>query len=245
MTFDALGLIARLVLGPVLLVQGLYIRKVALILPEAAGPRSGYCGTGKPVRILVLGDSAAAGVGVETQDEGICGQLAAALSDDFEVHWRIIAKTGATTASTLATVEAAADDHFDVIVISLGVNDITRDVGLSTWIDQQLRLQALLSARYGAKQIFVSGMPPVSHFPLLPQPLRWFLGRTAKRFDKALQQLVLGKSGCVFVPLDFTQDQTLMSRDGFHPGPEIYCLWASFIAGHIRASDHFGIQEVT
>ncbi len=51
-------------LAPLLLWQGRHVRRVTPRLPEAAGPRAGTTGHGPPLRLLVLGDSAAAGVGV-------------------------------------------------------------------------------------------------------------------------------------------------------------------------------------
>ena len=52
-------------------------------------------------------------------------------------------------------------EPFDVIAISLGVNDVTRGVDLTTWLSQQEQLLALLTSKFGAKTIFVSGMPPM------------------------------------------------------------------------------------
>ena len=49
-----------LALSPLLLMQGLYVRKVTPRLPEAAGARVGEAGTGPALRLMILGDSAAA-----------------------------------------------------------------------------------------------------------------------------------------------------------------------------------------
>ncbi|KAB0649370.1 SGNH/GDSL hydrolase family protein, partial [Burkholderia diffusa] len=56
--------LATAALGPLLLMQGRRVRRVTPRLAEAAGPRDGTAGDGPPLRVLVLGDSAAAGVGV-------------------------------------------------------------------------------------------------------------------------------------------------------------------------------------
>jgi hypothetical protein len=44
--------------------------------------------------LLVVGDSAAAGVGAATQDEALSGQLAVALAPTFRLHWKLLAFTG-------------------------------------------------------------------------------------------------------------------------------------------------------
>src|SRR3712207_5729388 len=70
-------------LAPVLLRQGARVRRTTPVLPEAAGDRSGREGaTGgqAPLRLLVVGESTAAGVGVEHQRDALPRQLAAELS---------------------------------------------------------------------------------------------------------------------------------------------------------------------
>ena len=72
--------------APLLLVQGKYVRRVTPKLPEAAGAREGErrlrdAGGGPAsLRVLITGDSSAAGVGTQHQDEALPGQLADALA---------------------------------------------------------------------------------------------------------------------------------------------------------------------
>ena len=98
--------IAKWTLGPVLLAQGRRVRRETPVLPEPAGPREGATGEGAPLRVLVVGDSAGAGVGAASQDEALTGRIVAGLADRFRVEWRLVARTGATTASTLAPPRA-------------------------------------------------------------------------------------------------------------------------------------------
>ncbi|NNF39399.1 MAG: SGNH/GDSL hydrolase family protein, partial [Gemmatimonadetes bacterium] len=179
--------LATVVLGPVLLVQGRRARRRIPRLPEAAGPRRVSVGEGRPIRILVTGDSAAAGVGAPTQDEALAGRIAASLEDDFSVTWHLEAKTGATTAHTLRRLEQLDAEPFDVLVTSLGVNDVTRGLGLARWMEQQRALLTLARERFGVGLAVVAGLPPMGGFPALPQPLRWYLGRRARQFSDALQ----------------------------------------------------------
>ena len=81
-------------LAPLLLWQGRRVRRVTPRLPEPAGPRAGVAGQGAPLRLLVLGDSAAAGVGVARQRDALTGRLLAELSPRHTVHWRLLAHTG-------------------------------------------------------------------------------------------------------------------------------------------------------
>ena len=67
-----------LLTAPLWLAQGVHVAITTERLPEAAGPRQGRIGAGR-LRLLILGDSSAAGVGVATQDLALAGRLAAAL----------------------------------------------------------------------------------------------------------------------------------------------------------------------
>src|SRR5882672_8740465 len=72
---------ARVALAPILYAQARRLRAIALVLPEPRGPRQGNEGQGElRLRVLVTGDSSAAGVGADTQDEALARPLATALA---------------------------------------------------------------------------------------------------------------------------------------------------------------------
>ena len=231
MSHQAIGL----VLSPVLLAQALGVRRRALVLPEASGPRQGTSGSGPRLRLLIVGDSSAAGVGVATQDQALAGQIVAALALRRRVDWRLVARTGATTRGTLARLTAGLEGGVvDHAVTALGVNDLTGGTLLPRWRDQQLRLWDTLTTTYGARRIVVSGVPPMGGFPVLPQPLRWVLGQRAAIFDDALRRMTEGLPHVTHLQMDFTAaDRGLMAADGFHPGPAIYAQWGRAIAAAI------------
>ena len=217
-------------LGPLLLLQGRHVRRVTPVLPEPPGPREGRTGSGPPLRVLILGDSAAAGVGASTQDEALSGQLAAALAPRFDVSWKLVARTGATTDDALRMVAAMEREPFDVVVISLGVNDVTGGRSPRRWLQAQSKLVLQLRQAFGASRFLLSALPPMHLFPALPQPLRAYLGAQALRYNAALRQFAQTTQGCNWVALDLAQDAAHMARDGFHPGPAIYTAWAARLA---------------
>src|SRR4029453_9152114 len=114
----------RFALGPVFAFQGRYVRRVTPRLPEAPGPRAGTLGAGSELRLLVLGDSAAAGVGAPSQDEALCGRLTTELAQSFRVSWALVARSGATTAGTTRPLVRSPAARFEVAVVSLGGNDV-------------------------------------------------------------------------------------------------------------------------
>lgn len=224
----------KLALAPLLLAQGLRVRRRALVLPEADGAREGTAGTGAALRLLIVGDSSAAGVGAASQQEALAGQLAARLAARHRVSWRLIARTGATTADTLDRLDATAPARFDIALTALGVNDVTHGVPLRRWLAQQARLRDLLAERFGVAHVVSSGLPPMGQFPALPQPLRAVMGLTARRFDRALAGAVAAAPDATHVAFNLALGPDLMAQDGFHPGPAGYATWAEGLAAAIE-----------
>lgn len=225
-----LDAVAALALSPLLLVQALRLRKRALRLPEALGPRTATQGDGPPISLLIVGDSSAAGVGVATQKQALAGQLGAALAPQHTVHWHLIASTGATTPTTLAHLQSEALPRADIVLIILGVNDVTRGGPQSAWLRTHATLRALLRDRTGARHLYISEVPPLGAFPLLPNPLRWLLGRRANRFDAALRAALASEHDTTYITLPDDLSADDMAEDGFHPGPVIYAAWAKKLA---------------
>ena len=226
-------LVATILLGPLLLLQGRHVRRVTPVLPEPPGPREGRQGAGLPLRLLILGDSAAAGVGAPEQADALSGQLCARLGRCFELDWKLVAQTGATTPDTLQTLASMPAERFDVVVTSLGVNDVTSGRSPKRWIAEQARLVAVLRRDFGAPRILMSALPPMHLFPALPQPLRAYLGAQARRYNVALQAFAAATEGCTWVSLDLSADPAHMAQDGFHPGPSVYAAWAARLAALI------------
>ena len=223
-----------LLLGPLLVAQGLRVRKVVPVLPEPPGDRQGEAGDGPPLRLLIAGDSAAAGVGTDHQDDALLGTVVRRLSQDYRVSWNLQATSGHKTADTLARLEQLDAGDYDVVITSLGVNDAIGMVNLRQWLDRQAQLRALLREKFKARFLVVSGLPPVHGFPALPQPLRWHVGLRATQFNEALAADIAGEDDTAFINLRFTEDRSMMSSDGFHPGPAVYAEWGRLAAEAIR-----------
>ncbi len=226
-------LLATAALGPLLLLQGLHVRRVTPRLPEPLGPRSGRAGEGAPLRLLVAGDSAAAGVGANSQDEALAGRLVAELSGRRSLEWRLEARTGYKTADARAHLAALPEDRFDVVVLSLGVNDVTGGTGRTRWLARLAALTDLVQTRFAPRALLFTALPPMHLFPALPQPLRWYLGARARDFNAALAEWIPRQPGCHLVDPDFEPDLAHIASDGFHPGPGAYAAWATRVANDI------------
>ncbi len=218
--------VLRVPLLPVLAAQGLAVRRKAQLLPEPIGPREGRSGRGPRLRLLIAGDSSAAGVGAGTQAQALSGNLVAQLSRHYAVEWRLEATTGHTTQDTIDRLRNLSG-QYDMAVTALGVNDVTRGITRRQFVDRQMRLLDLITGQLGAKRVVVSAVPQMNRFPALPQPLAWVLGQQARRLDEGLQEVTSRFSQARHLALDLPDDPALAAPDGYHPSPKTYAIWAA------------------
>lgn len=223
----------RLALAPVLIAQAIAVRTRTVPLPEALGALSGTVGDGPPQRLLFVGDSSMAGVGVRSLDQALPGQVLQRLQDHAQVQYHIHARSSATTRVILRFLPP---HPCDIAIVALGVNDITRLVPLARWQAQTEALVDMLTG-LGARQVHLNALPPLDRFDTFPQPLRWTLARHADRMNDALRQLAAKRPEVTVHSLPNTpMPHGAIARDGFHPGPATYAHWGTLIAEHIRAT---------
>ncbi len=122
--------IYKVVLGPVLLAQGRRVRRTALRLAEAAGERSGLVvieSALPELKLLFVGDSTMAGVGVRHQSAALASQVASILANRLvrSVRRQLLAKSGVNTRQALEFVKDRELLPADVLVTALGTNDVT------------------------------------------------------------------------------------------------------------------------
>lgn len=230
---DSLQLIA---LAPILLWQGRKVRQRTLRLPEASGARAGILGQGLPLRLLLLGDSAAAGVGVSRQEEALAGQLAAQLSSEYQVAWQLLAESGLKCQQLLSKLDDLTVQAYDCVVLSIGVNDVTAGTKDQQWLAQLKQLQERLRRDFNVQHIFISAIPPMQYFTALPAPLSGYLGRRAQRLNRLTAQLAERGDGLYFMSIELGVDPQMLAADGFHPSGQAYRLWAEQIAARIKTA---------
>lgn len=231
--------LSTLALLPVLFVQGTNVRKNTPRLLEASGEREGIIGQGRPLSLLILGDSAAAGVGVETQQDALSGAIISELQDQYFINWKLHAKTGDTTKQVFQALQYLEPQNYDVVITSIGVNDVTKLTSADSWIKQQKQLFQHIQARFQPKLIIVSDVPPMQHFPALPNPLAWLFGKYAEQMNHVLYKWLESQNQFRFIQYDIEGFQALnlpMASDGFHPSKEIYAIWGQQIAALVRQS---------
>lgn len=228
---------ATIALIPALVIQGNRVKKNTLKLPEPQGKHEGRTGTGKKLSLLILGDSAAAGVGVEHQDDALLGAILHELKNDFEIDWKLQAKTGDTSSKVIRALDQMEVQHYDVIITSVGVNDVTKLMSADIWIQKQEQLYSKIQQKFSPKLIIAAGVPPMNMFPALPNPLAWLFGQYAKQMNQQLENFVNQQVNMQWIEYNIEKYRAMnlqMAADGFHPSKEVYTLWGQEVAGKIR-----------
>ena len=223
---------------PFLLPQALYVRQTAPRFAGAPGPNHGSIGAGEELTLLAIGDSIIAGVGASELSRALVGQTAESLSGQLarQVGWRAHGYSGVNSTKLLRDHMASIDDlDADVIITSIGINDVTSMTTLPRWRSNLIALfDALLAQNEGAVIAF-AGLPPLHGFPLLPQPLRSLLGLRARDFDRAAMDVIARYPQVVHVPVDFETTPDKFADDGYHPNESSYVTFGEGMAEKIVA----------
>ncbi|MBX9912732.1 MAG: SGNH/GDSL hydrolase family protein [Pseudomonadaceae bacterium] len=225
-----------LLLLPVLLPMALYTRRRALRLAPAAGPQQGLAGAqfdGPVLRLLLLGESTVAGVGVACQTQALVGQLAQALAAQQRrpVTWQAVGENGVTArqAGERLLPQALAVPA-DLVLLVFGVNDSTHLSSLRAWRQALRRMSEALQAQ-GA-QVAFTAVPPLQHFSALPWLLRQVLGWRAVLLDANLRRLA-GQLGAAYCSVELEFTPAYLAEDGYHPSQLGYQVWAAGLASQL------------
>lgn len=231
--------LASLSLLPVVLWQGLRLRRTRPRLPDAQGDAQGQYSEGsRPLRLLVLGESTVAGVGAGHHGEALAGQLGQSLEQRLgrAVAWRAAGKSGADLRwlrrHMLPALAAEPEDCrvADALLLVVGVNDVLAMSSPGHWQGELAALIADLRAVFGPLPVFIAAIPPLGRFPALPQPLRGILGLRASLLDQATRRLLPHVPFAWHLPAALPPHADLFCADGFHPSPAGYRLWAEQLA---------------
>lgn len=225
-------------LGPILLLQSRRLRQTALRLPEAEGPRAGCiesANPARPIRLLFVGDSSAAGVGVERQDQALAIQTSALLSARLgtSVEWQLLARSGVNTQQALKLLQRTPPGPADILITALGTNDVTSQRTGKQFLTDYQTLVSRIQQQCGTHSVVVTGLPPLRILPAAPHPLRWYLGKYAASLDARLKNWVHAQACFRYVSLEWAAVPEDMARDKFHPGLGQYRHWAQLVANSI------------
>lgn len=216
----------------------------AVVSPPQAGPDVGSPGgadaggdaAATPLRLVVLGDSTAAGVGSPAASEALPTVVAerVAAATGRPVHVTGLGVSGARTADVVDDqLPRVAGLGADVVVAVVGSNDVTH---LTPPWRLRRQVEALAeAANNGDAPLVLAGIPLFSQVEAFDEPLRTVV-RGYAWLLREVQREAAAANGVAYV--DIARDASprfagvpeAMSRDDFHPGPVGYGFWADAIA---------------
>jgi lysophospholipase L1-like esterase len=189
------------------------------------------------MRLCLLGDSIAAGVGSTRREDTLGPLLAQRLREaGHQVDLSVHAVPGARSADLRAQVRATGGA--DIAVIVIGANDLTRFVPAQVGA-QQLH-DAVADLRAAGAEVVVSTAPDLSVVAHVPPALRDLVSAASRQYAQAQQQAVLRAGGLVAhveqaVTSRFAADPALFAADRFHPSAAGYREIAAALAPAVEA----------
>ncbi|HEY3753672.1 MAG TPA: SGNH/GDSL hydrolase family protein [Pseudonocardiaceae bacterium] len=196
-------------------------------LPDGQGPLP--FGTGPdPLRFAVIGDSSAAGLGVDLPAQLPGTLLAGGLAEEAHrpVWLTTYAISGSTTRDLADQVDRALADPPTVALVIIGANDVTDR--LSVRDSARLLGIQLLRLRAAGVNVVVGTCPDLGAIRPIPQPLRE-VARVWSLLLARAQRVAVERAGCIPVSLAallspefFARPEDLFSPDKFHPNAAGY-----------------------
>lgn len=179
-------------------------------------------------RILIAGDSTAVGTGARTPEESIAGRLA---HDYPSAQITNIAVNGARTHDVLRQFKKVAGGQFDIVLLSIGGNDIWRGSNLHGLTRDLVRVLTAAKALSGGRVLLLI-YNNIGDAPIFPS----FMKRSLRERGRKLHELfgsIAAQLNVPCIPLFTTSEDNpflrdpkrLFAPDGIHPSGEGYRLW--------------------
>jgi lysophospholipase L1-like esterase len=217
---------------------------------------TGWYGRGRPgpaIRIALLGDSSAAGYGVERVEETPGALIASAVAEhaDRRVYLREYCVVGAKSSDLAAQVDRALPIEPDAAVILIGGNDVTHTVRPSHSVRS---LSDGVRRLIGAGATVVVGTcPDLGTVQPIAPPLRQVARAWSRRLAAAQTIAVVEEGGRtvslgdILGPEFAAAPALLFGPDQFHPSAEGYqalagVLVPSVLAALEHAPDEAGLE---
>lgn len=189
-----------------------------------------------PLRLVMLGDSNALGVGVEKVADTVGGQLAELLAAPAAGHYarRVdlssVGVSGSRSSDLATQVARALLGHRpDVAVILVGANDV---IGLRSPGEAATHLGAAVRRlRDAGVEVVVGTCPDMGAARAIAPPLRQVVAWLGRRVARAQLRAVHDAGGSVVdlateTGAVFRADPATLCEDRYHPSADGYRVWA-------------------
>ncbi|WP_420407196.1 SGNH/GDSL hydrolase family protein [Hoeflea sp.] len=226
------GILSWLML-PVAIYHGLGVRRVAPRMPPPPGRPRGKIGDGEAsMRLLILGDSSAAGVGADRIEDTLGPQLAGLIHERTgnTVAWRNAGANSAVTSQVRDHVVPNIEERdFTHVVLAIGTNDAKNYNSRMRFKKGFGGLLYAVHARWPEARVYWSPVIEMRDVPALPPVLGFILGLRANIINDMGFRLCRERYGTALEPLPVEGPEGFAS-DGFHANHLGYRHWAEHIA---------------
>jgi lysophospholipase L1-like esterase len=192
------------------------------------------------LRLALLGDSIAAGVGAADAADTLAPRLAAELAAaGLPALACVFAVPGAVSADLGRQVVRARAWPPDVAVVVVGANDLTRLVPAAQAAGHLRR--AVRELRGLGAEVVLAPAPDLSVVPSVPAMVRHVVRAGSALLRHAQVRVTLDEGGRVAdadagTSAAFARDPSLFSTDRFHPSSAGYAAIAAALAPVVRAA---------
>ncbi len=235
------GLTFALLVAEARLARKIIQGSASLLPPTTDGLYGGWL-PGEPLSFAMLGDSTAAGIGVDEPEETAAGLLAAGLSASAGRPVRLsnVAVSGSRSEALAEQVELALKAEPEIAVIMIGANDVTGRVPPAESV-RHLENAVMRLSETGCR-VVVGTCPDLGSVEPLMQPLRWIAQRASRQLAAA-QTVVVVRAGGRTVSLgdllgrDFAiEPGEFFSQDRYHPSARGYGAAAAALLPSVSAA---------
>lgn len=176
-------------------------------------------------RALILGDGAAVGWGVESQDDALLGTLARELSarSGRGITVDLVAEPFMTAERAVSLVQDLQVWRYDYVFILLGMSDATRLTSVNAWRREMSKLLAFITEELAVSaHIVVANIPTLTAAKRITWPFSTILSKRFDALNEATLDLCAGLSRARYVEIVGPDPSAIMST---------YAMIATQLAG--------------
>lgn len=197
---------------------------------------------GRPVHVLLMGDSTAVGYGMKSAEQTPAALIGIGLSHlvDAPVDIRTVAQVGARASHLRDQIADGRDHRPDLAIIIVGANDVTHQVPPRR--AGRLLAAAITELRSLGADVVVGTCPDLGTVKQLPQPLRVAARILSRKMARGQLVATLAAGGRAVTladllgPLFVSKGDILFGEDRFHPSDVGYSTMVSFLNAGAAAS---------
>ena len=220
-------------------------RTIGSASDEPPPDATGWYGRGRPgpaVRIALLGDSSAAGYGVDRVEETPGAILASGVSEhaDRRVYLREFCKVGARSSQLREQIDRALPIEPEVALILIGGNDVTHKMPISESVRHLS--EGVRRLRTAGVSVVVGTCPDLGTVKPIAPPLKQVARIWSRRLAAAQMIAVIGEGGrtvslgSILGPEFAAAPAVLFGPDQFHPSARGYLSMVGVLLPSVLAA---------